>query len=128
MPTEAGMLCTMNGDTFYSFTKNAGSGDSGALHQITNDNTCLFDIININKLIEGSSRNMPATQKGKLCINIQQVDGTEWVHTIWPVKFCPRAGANLFSLHVNSCREIRFQVTTITISCSSLPMVISSLI
>ena len=33
-----------------------------------------------------------------LHVNIQQVDGTEWVHTLWPVKFCPKAGANLFSL------------------------------
>ena len=23
---------------------------------------------------------------------------TEWVHTLWPMKFCPKAGAGLFSL------------------------------
>ena len=26
------------------------------------------------------------------------VDGTEHVHTLFPVKFCPKAGGNLFSL------------------------------
>ena len=63
-----------------------------------NNDTGLFDVIDINMLIQGSSRNMPTTKKGMLHVNIQQVDGTEWVHTLWPVKFCPKAGANLFSL------------------------------
>ena len=26
------------------------------------------------------------------------VDGTEWVYTIWPMRLCPKAGVNLFSL------------------------------
>ena len=38
------------------------------------------------------------TRKGKLCINVQQVDGTKWVHTLWSMKFSPKAGVNLFSL------------------------------
>ena len=29
---------------------------------------------------------------------MRQVDGTKQVHTLWAVKFCPKAGANLFSL------------------------------
>ena len=33
-------------------------------------------------------------KKGKLHVNIQHADGTEWVL----VKFCPKAGVNLFSL------------------------------
>ena len=43
-------------------------------------------------------RNMPATRKDKLCLNVWQVDGTEQVHILWPMKFCPKAGVNLFSL------------------------------
>ena len=29
---------------------------------------------------------------------MRQVNGAEQVHTSWPVKFCPTAGVNLFSL------------------------------
>ena len=70
LPMEAGMLCTINVDMFYLFMKNTWMGDSRASCHITNDNTGLFDIINIDKLIQGSSGNMPVTKKGKLCINI----------------------------------------------------------
>ena len=41
---------------------------------------------------------MPVTKEGKPCINVRQVDGAEWVHTLWSVKFCLKAGANWFSL------------------------------
>ena len=68
-PTEACMMCTINGDTF-SFTKNTQIRDSGASCHITNDDTILFDITIIIKLIQGSSRNMLATKKCKLYINI----------------------------------------------------------
>ena len=37
-------------------------------------------------------------KKGKLQVKVQQVNRTEQVHTLQPVKFCPKAGANLFSL------------------------------
>ena len=33
-----------------------------------------------------------------------QVDGTGWVHTLWLMKFCPKAGANLFSL---TCKPLQ---------------------
>ena len=66
---KAGMLCTINGDTFYLFTKNTWIGYSGALH-ITNDDTSLFDIFDISKLIQGSSRHMQAMKKGKFHVNV----------------------------------------------------------
>ena len=96
MPTEACTLCTIDGDTFYLLMKNTWFGDSGASCHITNDDICLFDVIGINELIQGNARNVPATKKGKL--HVQQVDGTKWVHTLWPVKFCPKVGTNLLSL------------------------------
>ena len=37
-------------------------------------------------------------KKGKLQVRVYQVDGTEWIHVLWPMKFCPKALANLFSL------------------------------
>ena len=66
--SEAGMMCWI--------------GDSGALCHIMNDDTVLFDIININKLIQSSSSIMPAMKKGKLHVKVWQVNGTEWVHTL----------------------------------------------
>ena len=89
---------TFDGDTFSPFTKNTWIGDPGALCHITNNYTILFDVIDINKLIQGSSGIMPAAKKDKLHVNIQQVVRTEWIHTLRLVKFCPKAGANLFSL------------------------------
>ena len=92
------MMCTTNEDIFFSFTKNTWIGDSGVSCHIMNDDMGLFDVIDINESIQGSSGVMPAMKKGKLRVTIWQVDGTEQVHTLWPMKFCPKAGANLFSL------------------------------
>ena len=90
-PSEAGMMCTINGDNFFLLTKNMWIGDSGALCHIMNNDTSLFSIININNSIQGSSWIIAAMKKGKLCINVQPVDGTEQVHTLWPMKFCLKA-------------------------------------
>ena len=84
--------------TLFSFTKNTLIGDSGVSCHITNDKKGMYDIIDINKLIQGSSGIMPATKKGKLQVTVHQVNREEQVHTLWPAKFCPFAGANLFSL------------------------------
>ena len=58
------MLCIIDGDTLYLFMKNTCIGDSRASCHITNNGTGLFNIIDINELIQGSSRDMPATKKG----------------------------------------------------------------
>ena len=65
-PSGAGMLCTIDGGTFFSFTNNTWIGDSGASCHITNDNTGLYDISDIDKLIQGSSGILLAAKKGKL--------------------------------------------------------------
>ena len=78
-PSEAGMMCTVDGNMFFSFTKNNQIGDSDVSCHITNDNTGMNDDTNINETIQGSSRIMPATKKGKLCVNVQQVDETDRV-------------------------------------------------
>ena len=108
------MMCTIDGDTFYSFTRNSWIGDSGASCHITNDDTGMYDITDIDESIQGCSGIMLTTKKGKLCFIVHQVDGTEWVHMLWPVKFCPKAGANLFSLMCKLSRETRSQATTKT--------------
>ena len=93
----AGMMCTIGSNTFHSFMKNTWSDDSSASCHITNNENGMYDIIDIDESIQGSSGIMPATKKGKLHVTVCQVNG-EQVHTLWPVKFCPSAGANLFSL------------------------------
>ena len=65
-PSEAGMMCTINGDIFFSFMKNTWIRDSGASCHITNNDTGLYDITNIDKSIQGRSGIMPAMKKGKL--------------------------------------------------------------
>ena len=97
-PMEADMMYTIDENTCFLFTKNTWIEDSGASCHITNNSTSLFDIIDINESLQGSSRNMLAMKKGKLCINVWQVDGTDWVYTLWSVKLCPKVGANLFFL------------------------------
>ena len=90
--------CIPSMGTHFLFTKNMWTGDSGVLCHIMNNNNGLFDVTYINDLIQTSSRTMPATKKGKLCIKVWQVDGTKRVHTLWPLKVCPMASANLFFL------------------------------
>ena len=97
-PFEAGRMCTIDGNTFSLFTKNTLIGDLGASCHITNNNTGLYDIIGIDKLIQGSLGIMPDMKKGELQVIVHQVNRDEKVHTLWPVKFCPMAGVNLFSL------------------------------
>ena len=76
------MMCTINSDMFYSFTKNTWIGDSGASCHIANDDAGMYDVTNIDASIQGSSSIMPNTKKDKLNVNVQQVDSTEWVHTL----------------------------------------------
>ena len=80
------------------FTKNTWIGDSSTLCHIIDDDVTLFNVTKIYKSVERNSSSMPATKKGKLLVNICQVNNTEWVHTLWPVKSCPKEDANLFSL------------------------------
>ena len=72
-PMEAGMLCMIDGTTFHSFMKNMWIGDSGASCHNTNNYKSLHDVMNINKLVQGSSGNMSTTKKNKLqmkCIKL----------------------------------------------------------
>ena len=83
MPMEAGMMCNTHGETFYSFTKNTWIDNSCTSCHITNNDSGLFDVTKISESIQRSSGSMPVRKKGKLCINVQKVDGTEWVHILF---------------------------------------------
>ena len=84
--------------TPFLFTKKSWSRDSYASCHIINNNTGLYDITDINESIQGSSHIMPAMKEGKLLVKARQDDMTQWANTLWPVKFCPKIGSNLFSL------------------------------
>ena len=60
------MMCTIDGNTSFSFTKNTWIGDSGASRHSTNDDKGMYDIINIDESIQGSSNIMPYKKKSKL--------------------------------------------------------------
>ena len=51
---EAGMTCTINGEIFFSFTKNMWIGYLGTLCHISNDDSGLYDVTNINKHVQVS--------------------------------------------------------------------------
>ena len=54
MPMESVMLGTTERETFQMFIKNTWIGGSGALCHITNNGTGLFDVIEVNKSVQGS--------------------------------------------------------------------------
>ena len=110
-PMKAGMLCTIDGETFHSFMKNMLISDSGVLCHIANNNTTLYNIANINELVQGSLDNMSITMKGKLHVKVHQVDVTELVHILWPIKYCTKAGANLYSLTCKLSQGNKIKVT-----------------
>ena len=56
------------GETFHSFAENMWIGNSGASCHITNNDTSLYVVIEINKVVQGSVGNMFTTKKGKLWV------------------------------------------------------------
>ena len=90
MPTAAGMMCTIDEETFL-VTKNTWIGYLGTTYHITNNDTGLYDVTNINQLVQGSSSSMLTAKKGKLLIKECQVDGRKKS----PIH---KAGTNLFLL------------------------------
>ena len=95
---EASIMCIINGQSSYIFTKNTWIGDLGALCHITNDDKRLYDVTNINELVKGSMGIVSATRKGKFSVKVRQVNGSEKLHPLWPVKYFAEAGANCFLL------------------------------
>ena len=69
MIIEEGMLCNIDGNAFFAHNNTWIREFGASCHNTIND-TSLFDIININVSIQGSSINMPASKKGKLHVNV----------------------------------------------------------
>ena len=83
------------------FTKNTWIEDSGTSCYITNDDTGIFDVEKNDESVQGSSGNMNAMKKCMIPAIVWQGCVSEKMHTQWPIKYCARAGTNLFSLTWN---------------------------
>ena len=91
-------MCTIDGESFFTFVKNTWIGDSCAFCYIINDDTKMYYITEIDEPVLNSSGTMDVIKEGKLCLKARQVKRSEIEHTLWPVKYCKKVGANLFSL------------------------------
>ena len=66
----------------------------------------LYDITDMNKLIQGSLGSMSTTKK-VTSRKKRQVSCSEMLHNQWPVKYCAEASANFFAdLQTLTRREI----------------------
>ena len=63
---EAGMMCTFIGQSFCFFTKHTWIGDLGASCHITNNDTGMYDVTHIDRLVQGGLGSISATKNGKL--------------------------------------------------------------
>ena len=70
-------MCMMNGETFFSFMKKMWIGHLGASCYIMNNYSGLYDVADINKLVQGSSYGMHVTEQGKFCMKVWQVNGSK---------------------------------------------------
>ena len=86
---KVSMKYMIGSDTFF--------GESGLLCYITNNDTSMYNVTDIDESMQGSPSTMPAIKKGKQHVDVWQLDGTKCVYTLLPVKCCPRAGASQFS-------------------------------
>ena len=68
-PTESGMLCRIDGETFHLVTKNTLIGDLGTSCHITNNDTGLYDINEINTLVQGSSGSFAQKSAKLMAVN-----------------------------------------------------------
>ena len=92
------MVQTIDGESFFSFTRITWFGDLDASFHIRINDTRMYYITEIDEPVQGSSDKIKATKKGKLHVKLKQIDGRKIKHTLWPVKYCEKARADLFSL------------------------------
>ena len=76
----------------------------GTLCYVSNDDSGLYDITEINVLVQFSSGHMPAMKNSNPHIKIIQVGGSEQILVPWPVKYCAKAGVDLILL---TCKLVK---------------------
>ena len=57
-PVEESMMCIIDGETFFFLEKRRWIGDWGASCHITNNDTGLYNVTDINESVQGSSGSM----------------------------------------------------------------------
>ena len=87
VPTETGMMFTFDKETLFC---------SSRKHQL--EILVPHAIFPMMRKINYLSGSMLATKEGKLHMKVCVVDGCKKLHMSWPVKYCVKANANLFSL------------------------------
>lgn len=116
---EKALVCTINGRTYPSFTKNTWIGDSGASCHITNNDSKMYDVKNIDETVSGVSGGIQATKIGKVNVQVKQVNGATVNTTLSQVKYCPEATENLFSITSelsNGCKLKSNEVSNIVLT------------
>ena len=65
LPTnwETCFMCTIDGESFFMFLKHVWDGNSIASCHITHDDARMYDVIAIQKSIQGSSGNTKTTKR-----------------------------------------------------------------
>jgi len=96
---EKVLKCTIQGNTYPSYTESTWYGDSGASCHITNDDNQYDDVEKINELIGGiGPDDVVATKKGKKKCMIKQAECEKLKRIIYPCKYCKDASDNLYSI------------------------------
>ena len=91
-------MCAINKQSFYMFTKHTWIDNLSTLNHITNDDTGMYDVTNIDELEQGRSGTISVRKKEKLCTIVRQLDGSKRLNTLWPVKYSLKVGASLLLL------------------------------
>ena len=66
------MMCTIDGESFFVFTKCMWIGDFSVFCHITDDDTGIHYITNIVKTAQCSSGNMKANKNGQLHVKVRK--------------------------------------------------------
>ena len=62
----------------------------GLLCHIINNDSGLYDVTSMIKLVDGSSESIPTTKRDKLHMKVKQLEWSEKMHIIWPFKILLR--------------------------------------
>ena len=127
-PSEAGMMWMIEDDTFFWFMENTWIRDSGASCHITNDDTRLYSITNIDNLSKVPLVLCPLRKRGSYESRYAKLMGLNGSIHYGSWTFSPRQVQTYYLCHANSCRETRLWVTSETTLWSILQQAISSLI
>ena len=89
--------CTVNGESFFTFTKFTWVANSGASSHMTNDDSSLKNLEIINDLFHSALGTIIAMEKRMKKVHVMQTDGSVKNMTLYLVKYCKDSMSNLLS-------------------------------